>query len=397
MANKDILLIGGAVAAVFLLTRQGKQIPVVGGGGGVNLGGFTFGGGQPLNISFAESAPVAPAGQILPPINEFFGLGLDDIRARLGIGGPAIPEIPAIPIPAIPTVTIPPVAPVLPKAEQAKKGGGHLGVFEHLGAAPYKYVGHESTEDRGNVQAARANRGLSYTTNLGTSCDHCATAITDAFWFTSADGKKFKVGSECAKKAFAAEKSTKAQRDFESARLAIARDKLTAFRQKYGELDPLQGAQMTSGIVGSIAQQLTTDRVKLEGMLSYFKPDSPQVMTQKAVIGALERELELQRETLTGAGDGSTYTKLLTEYQNLSIEEEFAVNAYTSALSFLKLSRNEAQRQQSYVSAFMPPTLPEKASFPNVPKEILVVLIGALLMYTVLALIITTIREQARL
>lgn len=180
-------------------------------------------------------------------------------------------------------------------------------------------------------------------------------------------------------------------------RLAIARDKLTAFRQKYGELDPLQGAQMTSGIVGSIAQQLTTDRVKLEGMLSYFKPDSPQVMTQKAVIGALERELELQRETLTGAGDGSTYTKLLTEYQNLSIEEEFAVNAYTSALSFLKLSRNEAQRQQSYVSAFMPPTLPEKASLPNVPKEILLVFIGALLIYTVLALIITTIREQARL
>ena len=45
----------------------------------------------------------------------------------------------------------------------------------------------------------------------------------------------------------------------------------------------------------------------------------------------------------------------------------------------------------------MPPTLPEKASLPNVPKEILLVFIGALLIYTVLALIITTIREQARL
>lgn len=69
-----------------------------------------------------------------------------------------------------------------------------------LGAFPYRYVGMETSEDREQTNREREANGQMFTTNHCTSCDYCATAITNAFWFESADGKRFKVGSDCVEK-----------------------------------------------------------------------------------------------------------------------------------------------------------------------------------------------------
>lgn len=60
--------------------------------------------------------------------------------------------------------------------------------FEHLGKPPYKYAGFAE------LIFVCPGTGA---TKAGGSCDHCGTAIRNAFYFTSADGKKFKVGSSC--------------------------------------------------------------------------------------------------------------------------------------------------------------------------------------------------------
>lgn len=69
--------------------------------------------------------------------------------------------------------------------------------FEHagLGKAPYKFVGYS----REIFQAVPGDPNCPI--QPGTSCDFCATGIMDVFWFVSADGKRFKVGSDCVKKA----------------------------------------------------------------------------------------------------------------------------------------------------------------------------------------------------
>lgn len=61
-----------------------------------------------------------------------------------------------------------------------------------LGAAPYKSVGVE-------VKHYQAYPGAPL--QVGGSCDYCATGIVNMFWLESADGKTFKVGSDCIKKA----------------------------------------------------------------------------------------------------------------------------------------------------------------------------------------------------
>jgi hypothetical protein len=60
-----------------------------------------------------------------------------------------------------------------------------------LGAAPYRFDG--MTE---NVYSACPGHS-----QPGGTCDYCGTGIQFEFWLVSADGKRFKVGSDCIHKA----------------------------------------------------------------------------------------------------------------------------------------------------------------------------------------------------
>lgn len=92
------------------------------------------------------------------------------------------------------------------EADQAKRKAAKATVhsFEAagLGQAPFKVVGFESTADRIGEMTQRAAKGLMYTTNpCGGTCAYCGQAIFNVFVIQAADGKKFKVGSDCVKKA----------------------------------------------------------------------------------------------------------------------------------------------------------------------------------------------------
>jgi hypothetical protein len=97
-------------------------------------------------------------------------------------------------------------------------------VFEHLGKPPYRYAGFAE------LIFVCPGTGA---TKAGGSCDHCGTAICNAFYFTSDDGKTFKVGSSCVTKSgdkglrkFVSEEQRKAKAAKEKASLPGLREDL---------------------------------------------------------------------------------------------------------------------------------------------------------------------------
>jgi hypothetical protein len=61
-----------------------------------------------------------------------------------------------------------------------------------LGVAPYAFTGYAALKFQACPGAP---------IKPGGSCDYCSTAIVDAYYFRSADGRTFKVGSDCVLKA----------------------------------------------------------------------------------------------------------------------------------------------------------------------------------------------------
>ena len=97
-------------------------------------------------------------------------------------------------------------------------------VFAHLGKPPYKYAGFAE------LVFTVPGTGIC---KAGGSCDHCGTAIRNAFYFTSSDGKKFKVGSSCVTKSgdrglrkFVSDEMRKAKHEKEKAALPVLRQEI---------------------------------------------------------------------------------------------------------------------------------------------------------------------------
>lgn len=78
------------------------------------------------------------------------------------------------------------------RTAEEKTGGDTRHAFDHIGPAPYRYLGYEA-------KTYQACPGAPV--QVGGSCDHCGTGIIDTFYFVAADGTKFHVGSSCVQKA----------------------------------------------------------------------------------------------------------------------------------------------------------------------------------------------------
>lgn len=112
-----------------------------------------------------------------------------------------------------------------------------------LGKAPYTYTGFEA-------RTFQACPGAPI--QVGGSCDYCYTGIINTFYFKSADGKTFKVGSDCVKKAGDAgmvksvkrvisAQRAKAKRDKDIADLAWARENLPKAKDAFSKLPHPRG------------------------------------------------------------------------------------------------------------------------------------------------------------
>ncbi|HLO78522.1 MAG TPA: hypothetical protein VK196_18860 [Magnetospirillum sp.] len=180
-------------------------------------------------------------------------------------------------------------------------------------------------------------------------------------------------------------------------RLKAARLAMSDFRRVYGDVDPSQSAAATGGLIFALTQQLTTARAELGAVSAFMQPDSTQIKSLRSKIASLEQQIsEVRRRMSATVGDTPVNAKLV-QWEALVTEHEFALKGYESASLFLENARMNAQRQQSYIIDFVKPNLPEAAERPERMKAITSVVVGAFLAWAIGGMLVTAIREQARI
>ncbi len=190
---------------------------------------------------------------------------------------------------------------------------------------------------------------------------------------------------------FAREELVLAEKRLYEARLAV-----TEFRRKYGEIDPARSAEATGGLLAGIQAQLTQERANLSTLLFSMRSDSPMVKSARIRIASLEIQAKQERTNLAGKS-GVVLSDLVSEFEGLAIEEEFARAIYTSALAFLENTRASAQQENSYVVDFIAANMPDEATEPQRYIIMFTVFIVSLLVLGTSKLIIAAIKEQAKL
>ena len=153
------------------------------------------------------------------------------------------------------------------------------------------------------------------------------------------------------------------------AQLQAARQALTVFRSANQVISPEADIQVQMGLINTLQQQLGEELIKLDLLSEQANESDPRAVQSKLRIEAIRKRIAEERRKLGGGadmqGDGEDYASIVTEFEKLTVDREFAEKKYTTALSNFDTAQAEARRQTRYLAAFEQPTLPESAEYPR--------------------------------
>jgi len=180
-------------------------------------------------------------------------------------------------------------------------------------------------------------------------------------------------------------------RDEARARLSLAQQQLTIFRNREQFIDPeaaaSQGAELIGGLLAQVAG-LRADR----DQLASEAPNSPQLPVLDSRILAYERQIAAERTNLAGTA-GSLAPKI-SVYEDLALSRELADRELTQATASVISAEQEARRQKLYLDRVVAPSLPDEPSEPRRWLAILTVFATSVLVYGIGWLVYAGVREH---
>lgn len=180
-------------------------------------------------------------------------------------------------------------------------------------------------------------------------------------------------------------------------RLKVAREAVTRFRSRTQIVDPTADIQGQMGLLNTLQAQLAEALIEQDLLADTAQPGDPRVTQVNRRIAVIEDRIAEERRKFGAGGareDGQDYATLISEYERLSVDREFAQQAYVVAMSAYDGALAEARRQSRYLAAYIQPTLAQSAQYPQRLLLTGLVAMFAVMGWGVLALIYYSLRDR---
>ena len=191
-------------------------------------------------------------------------------------------------------------------------------------------------------------------------------------------------------------------------RVRDIRQRFLKFRNANQQSDPAKQAQVQVMLVGKLEEQLAELRTKLSEALGYLSANAPTVVFLKNRIKAVKRQIAEEKRKLGDKRKGrkapprangvdtdtGSLSMILSEYETLLVEREFAEKFYLSALKGLEEARLLANRQQRYLATFERPYLPDSAQYPKKIRNTFFVFLSLTLIWALGKLILQSVLDR---
>lgn len=176
--------------------------------------------------------------------------------------------------------------------------------------------------------------------------------------------------------------------------------RMRRFREVNQNVDPAQSVSAQVTRLSTIESQLNVEKAQLAAQMAFMNADAPAVQFTKAKIKALEAQAAEERLKFgKGQSDDtsgvSNLSRVVEDYQALATDLEFTQKAYLSAQTSLERARINADQQQRYLATFVPPSLPEKALYPQRVANSFVAAVLFLCAWAIGVLAVYSVRDHA--
>lgn len=179
--------------------------------------------------------------------------------------------------------------------------------------------------------------------------------------------------------------------DLAAAKAKDAAAALASYRNSYTVFDPDRQSALQLQQVASLQSQMFAAQTQLVQLQS-IAPQNPQVASLKKSIETLEKQI--QSATGGVAGGSNSLSQKAAGYARLQLDSQFADKQLASAMAALENARGEASRKQLYLERLVQPNLPDVAIEPKRLKGIFEVFALGMLIWGVLSLLLSGIREH---
>ncbi|MBY6140989.1 sugar transporter [Leisingera daeponensis] len=183
-------------------------------------------------------------------------------------------------------------------------------------------------------------------------------------------------------------------------RLKAAREALTRFRTRTRIVDPEADIQARMGVMNNLQQQLAEALIEYDLLAGTVPAGDVRLNKAQQKIEVIRGRIDIERQTFASSntdtgGVGEDYPTLISEFERLTVDREFAEETYRAALAALELARDEAARQSRYLATYITPTLATEAEYPR--RYVLSALTGLflLLVWAIGALIFYSVRDRS--
>ncbi len=181
-------------------------------------------------------------------------------------------------------------------------------------------------------------------------------------------------------------------------RVKAARAALVAFRTRTQIVDPQSDLQGRMGVLNGLQQQLAQALIDHDLIAQDTTATDTRVVQAQRRISVIQDRIAEERrnfsEDTSSTATGEAYPALLAEYERLTVDREYAEEAYRTALAALDIARANAARQSRYLATFIQPTLPQTAEFPQRWTMFGIAALFSFLAWASLALMYYAIRDR---
>lgn len=181
-------------------------------------------------------------------------------------------------------------------------------------------------------------------------------------------------------------------------KMSASRAALSAFRSQAQILDPEIDIQGRMGVLTNLQQQLAQALIDFDLLLQTTSPGDPRLLQEQQRIDVIRARLQSERSEIVNRDasdpDGQDFPTLISEYEALSVEREFAEQSYRLALAALDTARDDVARKSRYLATFINPAVAETPEYPR--REVILGLVGlfSFLSWAVGCLIFYSIRDR---
>jgi capsular polysaccharide transport system permease protein len=179
-------------------------------------------------------------------------------------------------------------------------------------------------------------------------------------------------------------------------RVAQTMDRLRSFQQESKQVDPESFVLARSEIHAKLETEISQYESKLQELLRALPSDAPSVvqLSKRLEIARQQLAAEQLRSTESMSHDGRSASEVITKFNKLKLDTEFAAKAYDSALASLESARSQAASQTRYLEAFVRPQTPQKAEYPWRVVNIALVALGTSILWGIGTLVVSAIKEH---